>query len=280
MKSGALAKVVGIHWESHTVDLVFTKTGRPMRNVRVQSSSASTNTGLNDLAKPDLPSGDPFAKGGNTGTRDIIATVQYFDDLPVVTGFLHPVASELMFKQENRMIYRHASDVYHTIDKDGNFEIYHPSGAYVRFGGNPAHEDLTGKDFDKKWKIKRNTGKKVNIHIEQAGGVASINIDPAGNIDVKNAGNTTLDTGGNLTAKVGGSATIDVTGNTTLTTPTFTVNGNVVINGSLNQGKGSAGGDCTMLGPLNVQNDVVAGGISLGNHTHPDPQGGDVGKPK
>lgn len=275
MKTGSLAKVVGIHWESHTVDLVFTKTGRSMRNVRVQSQSASTNTGFNDLPKPDLPDGDPFVKGGNTGTRDIIATVQYFDDLPVVTGFLHPVASELMFKDPNRMIYRHASDVYHTIDGDANFEFYHPSGAYVRFGSSPEHEDLTGKDFDKKWKIRRNTGKKVNIHIEQAGGVASINIDPSGNIDITHAGNLSTDTGGNLSAKVGGEASMEVSGNTTLTTPTFTVNGSVVINGSLSQGTGSNGGGATMQGPVSVVGDVIADGISVTKHDHEK----GVGKP-
>jgi len=275
MRSGALAKVVGIHWESHTVDLVFTKTGRSMRNVRVQSSSASTNTGLNDLPKPDIPNGDPFVKGGNTGTRDIIATVQYFDDLPIVTGFLHPVSSEMMFSDQERMVYRHASDVYHTIDKDGNFEVYHPSGAYVRFGASPSHEDLTGKDFDKKWKIKRNTGKKINIHIEQADGVASVNIDPGGNIDINNAGNTSVSTGGNLSATVGGTTTIESSGDIKMTAPTITLNGAVVVNGALTQGKGSNGGSCSMQGPLNVVGDVIADGISLTEHDHEK----GVGKP-
>lgn len=84
---------------------------------------------------------------------------------------------------------------------------------------------------------------------------------------------------GDLTATVQGSMTGTVTGNTTLTTPTFTVNGNVVINGGLTQGKGSAGGTATMQGPVTVTNDVTAGGISLKTHRHSGDSGGTTGTP-
>ena len=72
---------------------------------------------------------------------------------------------------------------------------------------------------------------------------------------------------------------INASTSTTVTTPTFTVNGATVLNGSLTQGKGDAGGACEMLGPLNVVNDVVAQGTSVHNHTHPDAQGGNTGPP-
>lgn len=42
----------------------------------------------------------------------------------------------------------------------------------------------------------------------------------------------------------------------------------VEIDGQMTQGQGPNGGNATLQGPLNVTNDVVAGGISLDNHTH------------
>lgn len=61
---------------------------------------------------------------------------------------------------------------------------------------------------------------------------------------------------------------INASASTTITTPTFTVNGATVLNGSLSQGAGSAGGGATMLGPVTVTNDVTAGGKSLKTHVH------------
>lgn len=65
----------------------------------------------------------------------------------------------------------------------------------------------------------------------------------------------------------------------TATTPTFTINGSTIINGPLAQGTGAAGGAATLLGPVNVTNDVIAQGTSVHTHNHSDPQGGNTGSP-
>ena len=67
---------------------------------------------------------------------------------------------------------------------------------------------------------------------------------------------------------------INATTSTTVTTPTFTVNGATVLNGSLSQGVGAGGGGATMLGPVTVTNDVTAGGKSLKTHVHSGVQAG------
>lgn len=87
------------------------------------------------------------------------------------------------------------------------------------------------------------------------------------------------DVKGDVEIKASGTLTGEIAGNTTLTTPTFIINGNVVINGMLSQGQGSAGGGATMLGPVVVTHDVTAEGKSLAHHTHPDPQGGSTSQP-
>lgn len=80
----------------------------------------------------------------------------------------------------------------------------------------------------------------------------------------------------------GGDITATTTGAMTINAPTITLNGAVTINGPLTQGKGDAGGKATLLGPLAVDNDVSATGISLTTHTHTGVQtgNGNTGKPQ
>jgi phage baseplate assembly protein gpV len=265
-----IARVVETRPESHAVDLEFMADGRRLSGVQVMSRSAGTDMGLSDLSQPAQTGYGAL----NTAVRDVYAVVGYFGQTPVVLGFLFPQVAQCLFPDRDRMVYRHASDVYMTIDAAGNTEVCHPSGTYLRIGTSPAHEDLTGRDYDKLWKIRRNTDKAVHVHLSVKNGgaeVASINVDPTGNVTESNVGA--------LSASVGGAASVTSGGAMTLTAPTITLNGQTTINGSLTQGTGAAGGGCTMLGPVSVTNDVVAGGVSLMNHTHPGDSGGTTGAP-
>lgn len=183
-----LARVVDIHPESHSVDIVMMQDGRRMTGVQVMTGMAGTNVGSNDLPSPSELGFD--AK--TTHNRDIYAVVSFVGAAPIVLGFLFPQVAQCLFKDRDRMVYRHASDVYVTVDGAGNTEVAHPSGAFLRIGKTPAHEDLTGKDYDKIWKITKNKTHDVHIHVEQAGGVASANIDPTGNITVLSNANITV----------------------------------------------------------------------------------------
>lgn len=173
-----IAKVVEVYPEAHAVDLVFTDDASRASGVMVMVPSASTNTGFVDLPEPaTLKSGEKWSLEP-TEDRDIFAVVAPTDGGLIVLGFLFPQVAQAMFEELGRMIYRHGSDVYHTIDKRGNLELRHPSGLFVRIGTDPAHEDLTEKDYDEKWKITKNLYKTPYLRIEVAnllnvvGGVA------------------------------------------------------------------------------------------------------------
>ena len=306
-----LAKVVATHPEDHSVDLVMIDDGTRIAGVQVLTSSATGNTGVHDLPTPDRPSGDKWDLVGETD-RDMIAVVGSIGRSAVVVGFLFPQISQMLFKDPNRRVMRHASDVYTSIDGQGNAEFFHPSGAYVRFGTSASHEDLSGTDADGKWAITKNTGNQVHIHIEQAGGKASVNIAPSGAIVVNSQSTLDFNITGNLTAVIGGNLAATVSGTTTVTssglakvvaptvtldTPTTNCTGNLNVTGTTTTGglvsTGAAGGGgasitgavsisgaTTMNGNLATTGTLTNNGKSVGStHTHTSSTAGNPTSP-
>ncbi|MDE1483456.1 Gp138 family membrane-puncturing spike protein [Xenorhabdus bovienii] len=86
----------------------------------------------------------------------------------------------------------------------------------------------------------------------------------------------------NITVKTPGKLTATADGGTEITSPEIVLNGNVTINGNLSQGMGASGGMATMNGPINVKNDVIAGGVSQMKHKHGGVEtgGGTTGVPQ
>lgn len=200
-----IGRVLDVHPESNSVDVVLVSDGRRLVNVRVGSTSASGSTGLFDLPDPKLGTGGRDPASSDIGERELLAIIGFTAGGPVCLCFVFPQVSQLMFADRNRKIDRHVSDVYSTVDENGNFEFYHPSGAYIRIASGPEHEDLTGRDFDKRWKI---NGKSAgHIHVQQAGGTAFVNIDPSGNVTVKSNGNMDFSAAGKMNLTAGDSMT-------------------------------------------------------------------------
>lgn len=238
MDSLRLAKVAAVHPEGHSVDLVFLDDGSRIPSVQVMSPGASTNTGVNDLPTPSLPpSGDKWDLL-ESKDRDLVAVVAFMKRLPIVLGFLYPQVSQMLFAERDRRVERHASDVYTTVDADGNVELYHPSGTYLRIGTSPAHEDLTGRDLDKKWAIRKNTDKAVHVHLAVANAgveVASLDVAPNGDVSLEHAGDLTTTTGGDAAAEVAGSVAVTAGGDLSLVAGgniTITAAGNVAVSGT------------------------------------------------
>ena len=72
-----------------------------------------------------------------------------------------------------------------------------------------------------------------------------------------------------IKAQTSGDIEATASGQITMTAPVVTINApSIVLNGQVTQGKGSNGGTMQLQGPVNVVDDVIAGGKSLINHKH------------
>lgn len=182
-----LGRVVGVHPKSHSIDVVVMGDNRRIPGVKVMSGSAGSDFGFSDLAEPDATGYD----ARTSSTRNVLAVLCWVSGVPVAMGFLPPTDNQVAFDEKGRMVYRHGSDVYMTIDKAGNAELAHPSGAYIRIGEDPEHEDLSGKDYNGKWGITRNTDKKAHIRIGVGG--FTFTVSPDGSLAVKAPAGTTIE---------------------------------------------------------------------------------------
>lgn len=216
-----LAKVMRIQPGGHAVDILFLDDGSRVPGVQVMSPTATANSGLADLSGPDTEDEEEGYDPLQNEARASYALVGYLMNYPVVLGFLFPQVCEMLFADMNRRINRHGSDVYSSLDKDGNLEVYHPSGTFFRVGVTAAHEDLTGKDLDQKWKIAKNLDKAVHVQLtvknQAHGEVANLNIAPTGTITLSHAGDLITTTQGNAAIHVVGNAALTVDGAATWT---------------------------------------------------------------
>jgi phage baseplate assembly protein gpV len=278
--------VVATYPAGNSVDVLLDRDGSRLSNVQVAVPMGSDICGVLDLPDIGGPADDSRWNITASRTRYIRAIVQFYRGMPIVTNFLLPQVCQVTFDEKNRRIDRHASDVYTSIDDLGNYELAFPNGSYLRIGTSPAHEDLTARDFDKKWAITRNTSNSLYFHYTHKNGgfaVTTVEIDPSGNIKLFGEGNLTATINGNVTATVGGNVhatvsgtmTADVTGAVTINAPAgTTINGPLTVNGLLTYtqgmaGSGGGGNTATINGNVTVTGgDVTADGKSLKTHKH------------
>lgn len=278
-----LGKVQSVNPSSNAATLLMLDDGSLLPGVQILRPHASTNSGDFDLPVPTLtPSGNSFDPT-MTRSRDIIAVVAFAGRTPFVVGFLTTQIGQMTFAEPGFSIRRHQSDWYESVDAEANHEWFHPSGTYCRIGSSPDHADLTGADVDGLFKIAANTSSApyLQLTVKNAGNqVASFQVSPEGNVTVACNGNISATVGGNLSATATGTAEITSMGNMTLTAPQILLDTpTVTITGVINvEGQGASGNVGTITGTLHVvDGDVTADSISLKDHVHSDPQGGDTG---
>lgn len=207
--------VVATHPEDHSVDLVMADDGSRLVGVQVQTMNGSTRTGSVDL--PAVPEKkDKWDVTQLTG-QDMIALVSTLGSgNPVVTGFLYPQINQILSKDPKRMFSRHQSDVSWGIDGDGNIQLDHPSGTYIRIGEAADREDTAGKNADANSKADRNTGRKVNVRIGLAGNTVVLTMTPDGSVSFKIDKDFDIESKGNINMKAQGSISLEADGDVTI----------------------------------------------------------------
>lgn len=204
--------VVAVHPEDHSVDLVLSD-GRRIVGAQVATPNGSTRSGTFDM--PAVPEkGNKWDITKPTG-QDQTALVGWVGGIPVVVGYLYPQVSQMTFNDPKARVTRHQSDVMSMVDGDGNMQMTHPSGAYVRMGETADAVDLSAKNTDANLSTDRNAGRKLFVRV-CVPGAFDLKITPEGQLTL------TLEQG----------AVIDAPDGITLNTPLVHVpNGDVVASG-------------------------------------------------
>lgn len=294
-----LAVVVDTHPEDNSVDALMVRNGARVVGAQVMAMGASGRTGTVDL--PEVKkTGDKWdITQRDKDDQDVIAVIGHVGHTPMVLGFIYPQVNQMLFGDPKMRFSRHQSDVMSSIDGDGNIQLTHPSGAYVRIGEQPDKVDLADKNADKSLKPSRNTGRKVNVRIGLAEDKVVVTLTPDGDVkilmkkdllieaegkaDIKVTGNVTAEVGGNLSVEVEGTTSVNSTGAVsveteasatvkaevvTLDTPQTTCTGNLTVMGAFSYAGGMSGsGGAQVQGSIEVTGgDVKADDISLKLH--------------
>lgn len=223
--------VVEVHPEDHSVDLVMADDGSRLTGVQVATPNGSTRTGTVDL--PEIPKRkDKWDVTEPTG-QDMHALVSFVGRHPVVTGFLYPQVNQMLSKDPKLKMSRHQSDVVTSIDGEGNIQLEHPSGLFLRIGSAPDKQDFKKKNADESAELDRNTSTTPYVRLSMAGGKAVLTIAPDGAVSLTSETTVDIEAKGNVTVKTDASALVEAAGSATVKAPTITLDGNTNITGNL-----------------------------------------------
>lgn len=241
--------IVSTNAGDQSYDVLMLDTGARLVGVQMLSKNATDRSGTFDML--DIPAkADKWDVSGgdsNTYTRAIIG---FSSGSPFVHGFLPPQINQMAFDDPKMRISRHTSDVITSIDGDGNIELAHPSGAYIRIGETPDHVDLTGKNSDASLAVDRNTGRKVNLRVALAGNVVKLTMTPEGGVEFEIEKDFGIVAGGAINMKAAGDVNIEAGGKVNMKAASEIV------------------ADAPKL--VNPSGDVIATGVSLIEHPHKD----------
>ena len=269
--------VVAAHPEDHSVDVVMTDDYSRIAGIQVMSPDGGKTCGTANLLVPVPRAGEDkwsLAKRGDDNTK---AVIEFSGSMPIVMGFLFPQIGQMSFAEKNRKIERHSSDVYSTITAAGDYELAFPNGTFLRIGASPDHEDLTAKDVDKNWAIKKNTGAATHLRLVLGNGgavKADLHIDPTGNVTgtfqgacnltfigdaVVNAPNATVNTG---VATINAGEKVELATPLVHCTAALTVDGLITGAGGMSISGGTTGATARITGDVEVVGQTALAGIT------------------
>lgn len=227
-----LGRVVAVHQHDNSLDIQLVYDGSVLTGVPLMCPMMTTSSGVSNMHHPE---GNDWNAPGST-TRDIYVIVSKTDGGYIALGYISPQVNQMMFDRVNFKIDRHASDVYSSITNEGDVELSHPSGSFVKFGENMGHEDLAGLDCDKLWSITRNldTAPGMFLKIKNNGIThAQLRFTSDGNVDLIHEKNLSIRTG--LFASLVADRDITITSKTAISINamgdiTISAGGDVVVN--------------------------------------------------
>lgn len=241
--------VVSTNAGDQSYDVLMLDTGAQLVGIQMISMDATYRTGTFDVL--DIPvkadKWDVTAGDSNTYTRAIIG---YSSGLPFIHGFLPPQINQMSFDDKRMRINRHTSDVISTIDGDGNIELAHPSGAYIRIGETPDHVDLTRANADASLVVDRNTRRKVHLRVALVGNVVKLTMTPEGDVTFEIEKDFGIEAGGAINMKAGTDINIEAGGKVNMKAASEIITDAPTV--------------------TNPTGDIIATGVSLISHPHKD----------
>lgn len=182
------AKIVKAHPSGNSHDVVMLDDGSRFPGVQSIATHASNNAGTINVHRPDQDEADPWspkmASDEDQTKRDVIAVVAMVGVTPVIIGHIYPPVSQMNFPDsdefKNLQLDRHASDLVQSTDDTANYNIKHPSQSFISMSQTGVPPNFAEKDYDKVWKITRNSSTQAMIVLNTE--KARIAIIPGGTI--------------------------------------------------------------------------------------------------
>lgn len=206
-----LGIVVDTHPDDNAVDLYMTDNGERIIGVKVMSGSASARTGSIDL--PEVTAKSNKWDMTAADEQEVRAVVGYIGRTPVVQGFILPPKNQITITDKRTKYSRHQSDVQFSIDGDGNTQIAHPSGAFIRIGETP---ELAQVATAQSSNVDRNTDRKVFVRVGLADNAVIITLTPDGDMQVKLQRDMSVEAGGSINLRAAQNFSLEVDGNVSL----------------------------------------------------------------
>jgi len=230
-----MGKVYDVHSEANMVDVLLMD-GSKLTDVQVLTPYASSSHGITNLpiskyAKnmldKDLPS-----SSARQDEWDVFAVVGFLGGSilrPVVLGFLFPEENESLCgrddqpgnKDGSQYLFKHKSNVYSRIDQDGQIEISHPSGLFIKIGKDCDLTTITNWDtklrpFNRFNPVSKEADPAPYVYISHPSG-NTLMVNPDGDVTEHIVGNVVRTIHGNLTETIDGDIVRDVGGDETNT---------------------------------------------------------------
>jgi phage baseplate assembly protein gpV len=194
----------------------------------------------------------------------------------------HPSNSFIEIDNDGNMVVKNNGEQYEIVTQGKNIHIKQQRNLTIDAGSKKRIQDNEEIEIGKSKteEITENMDQKIGgnksetISGNKTETISGNKTEAISGSKTENAASKTETISGNKTEILGG-LNITVSGSTSITSPTINLIGTVNIAGLFSVAGGGGG---TVAGTLTISGgDVIADGISLKNHTHSDPQGGNTG---